>query len=235
MTKGVDSMKKWLTMVFLPVLLLLFLSSPIPAGADPSIIDSYDVVIDVGHGGVDGGTSANGVLEKDLNLIFGRKLMKELQQKSYHVGITRLDDYSLSDDSPFPHLRRHLRDLRQRKLIADALKPKVFISLHVNWSKHKQRRGPLIIYQVSGKSYHLARIVQEHLNNYYKIDKHPQRGNPYFLMKHLDMPSIIVELGYISNGEDFHVLTDEQSQNEIVSVLVHAIDEYLLLYPAEGA
>ncbi|MET3508501.1 N-acetylmuramoyl-L-alanine amidase family protein [Halalkalibacter oceani] len=228
-------MKKWLTMVFLPVVLLLFLSFPFTAYTHPYIIDSYDVVIDVGHGGIDGGTSANGVLEKDLNLLFGQKLMKELRQKSYHVGITRLHDYSLSDDSPFPHLRRHMRDLTQRKLIADALKPKVFISLHVNWSKHNKRRGPVIIYQVSGKSYHLARIVQEHLNSYYNMKKRPQKGTPYFLMKHLDMPSIIVELGYISNREDFRLLTDEKAQHDIVAVLVHAIEEYLLLYPADEA
>ncbi len=193
----------------------------------------YDVIIDVGHGGVDGGTSADGILEKDLNLTFGKELYNELKKKSYRVGITRLHDYALSDDSPFHNISRHNRDLRQRKLIADALKPKLFLSLHMNWSENSQRRGPVVIYQASGRSLHLAEIVQQHLNDYFNLHKTPIRGKHYFLMQKLDMPSLIVELGYVSNKEDLQLLTDEKSQRQIVEAIVHAIDEYLFIYPSD--
>ncbi|OIJ09357.1 hypothetical protein BKP35_16970 [Anaerobacillus arseniciselenatis] len=114
------------------------------------------------------------------------------------------------------------------------INPKIFISLHVNWSKNKNLRGPVVIYQVSGESYHIAQIIQDHLNNYYGIKKPILKGNPYFLMKKLDMPSTIVELGYISNHKDFKILTEESSQDELVAAIVSAIEEYFLLYPAES-
>ncbi|WP_218017017.1 N-acetylmuramoyl-L-alanine amidase family protein [Halalkalibacter krulwichiae] len=210
---------------------LLSLYYPLTAQAD--VTPFCDIVIDVGHGGIDGGTSANGILEKDLNLAVGIKLFNELNKKSFNVGITRIDDFTLSDDSPFPTLSRHLRDLKQRKLIADELNPQMFLSLHVNWSKNKTLRGPLIIYQVTEKSYQLANLIQDQLNDYYGVKKYPQKGNPYFLMKHLEMPSIIVELGYISNYKDFQILTEESTQDELAMSIVRAIEEYMLLYPAE--
>jgi N-acetylmuramoyl-L-alanine amidase len=232
--KGVAVLVKLMKVLLGSVLISLVLPFPLSAHAQSYITPFCDIVIDVGHGGVDGGTSSNGILEKDLNLAIGTKLFNELNKKSFHVGITRIDDHSLSDDSPFPKLSRHLRDLKQRKIIADGLQPKIFLSLHVNWSKNESLRGPVIIYQVNEESYHLAQVVQEHLNEYYEIKKYPQKGKPYFLMKHLDMPSIIVELGYISNAEDFQIMTQEDSQDQLVAAIVRAIEEYLLLYPTEA-
>nr|WP_245204073.1 N-acetylmuramoyl-L-alanine amidase [Ammoniphilus resinae] len=178
--------------------------------------ETYDVIIDVGHGGVDGGTSVKTILEKDINLAIGKKFYEKLQEQSFNVGITRLQDYALSDDSPFLHMRsRHQKDLTQRKLIADTLNPKIFVSLHVNWAKNQKRRGPVVIYQASEKSYTLSQVIQQHLNQFYGTRKAPIKGNTYYLMKHLDMPSIIVEMGYISNPKDLQMLMDEETQEKI--------------------
>ena len=192
-----------------------------------------DVIIDVGHGGIDGGTSTSlGVLEKDINLAIGKKLYYLLQKQSYNVGITRLDDYALSDDNQYDQLlSRHLKDLKQRKLIADTLKPKLFISLHGNWSESKKAKGPIVIYQPNNASYAVARIMQYHLNKPYGTQKLPRMGDKYFLMKHLKTTSVIVEMGYLSNQDDLIYLTKEETQNEIAAGLAEAIGEYLLLYP----
>ncbi len=209
-----------------------FFLNPSLSQAKVYLDQTYDVVIDVGHGGIDGGTSFNEFLEKDINLAVGVKLYEALKSKPYHVGITRIRDYALSDDSQNRRVRgRHTIDLNQRKLIADALEPRVFISLHVNWSKNNQRRGPLVIYQASEESYALAHIMQAHLNEFYGVKKKAIRGNSYFLMKHLDMPSVIVELGYISNEKDRSIITESNTQDQLVQAIVYAIDEYFLLYP----
>lgn len=218
----------WLSIIFI----LFFSFSPRVCHAFVHIDKTYDVVIDIGHGGIDGGTSYENYLEKDINLAIGIKLYEELKKRSYHVGVTRLNDYALSDDNREKRVRgRHIADLRQRKLIADALEPRTFISLHVNWAKNSKRRGPIVIYQASAKSYSLARIVQSHLNEFYGVNNKVMRGNSYFLLKHLEMPSIIVELGFISNAEDRSILTDEWKQEELVRAIVEAFEEYLLLYP----
>jgi len=190
-----------------------------------------DIIIDVGHGGIDGGTSSGQILEKDINLEIGAKLYKLLQKQSYFVGITRLHDYALSDDSLLKHISRHQRDLNQRKLIAETLNPKLFISLHVNWSKNKNVRGPIVIYQPSHASFIVAQFVQHHLNELYGTKNKPVKGSPYFLLKSLHMPSIIVEMGYISNSEDLHMLTTEAKQDLLVEKIAQAINDYFLLNP----
>jgi len=213
---------------------LLFVWGPALPGsaAADSFPETFDVIIDVGHGGVDGGTSKNGILEKDLNLAIAKKLYAKLQEQSLVVGMTRTHDYALSDDSPFDHIKsRHMKDMRQRKLIADTLNPKLFVSLHINWSKSQKVSGPIVIYQKNDKSYALAHLVQYHLNDLYDVKKAPIKGKPYYLMKNLDMPSIIVEAGYISNPNDAKILTQESTQEEIAAAITHAISEYLLLYP----
>lgn len=212
---------------------LLLCDIPLMKSAAAQIFpESYDVIIDVGHGGVDGGTSSNDILEKNLNLAIGKKLFKLLQDESVTVGITRIHDYALSDDSPFQYIQsRHMRDMKQRKLIADSLEPKVFVSLHTNWSSNRNIRGPLVIYQPNNKSYALAHLIQHHLNAFYGVKKAPVKGRPYFLMNHLEMPSIIIEMGYISNPKDIQRLTQESSQDEMAIAIAHAIKEYFLLYP----
>ncbi|NEU29552.1 N-acetylmuramoyl-L-alanine amidase [bacterium LRH843] len=214
------------------LLLMMYCMNPVIVGADSHFNEAYDVIIDVGHGGIDGGTSFNEFLEKDINLAIGIKLYEELKKRSFNVGITRIRDNALSDDSWKPHLRsRHVIDLKQRELIADSLKPKIFVSLHVNWSKNKHRRGPVVVYQASEASFSLAHVLQSHLNEFYGVKKNILRGNSYFLMKHLEMPSVIIEMGYLSNHKDRTIMIEEHTQDQLVHALVQAIEEYFLIYP----
>lgn len=217
-------------MIFFLFVYIIFYFIPQPVQAQ-IVPQPVDIIIDVGHGGIDGGTSTGDILEKDINLAIGAKLYKVLQKQSYHVGITRLHDYALSDDSLFKHLSRHKRDLNQRKLIAETLKPKLFISLHVNWSKNANVRGPMVIYQPNHASFIVAQFMQHHLNELYGTSNKPMKGTPYFLMKSLEMPSIIVEMGYISNPQDLNMLLKEESQNQLVLKMAQAINDYLLLNP----
>lgn len=212
--------------------LFCFLAFPASVKSDANIDNSYDMIIDVGHGGIDGGTSAHGILEKDINLAIGLKLYEALKKKGFAIGITRMDDYALSDDSSFHFLKsRHRRDLEQRKLIADTLRPTLFLSIHVNWSKNKHTRGPLVIYQPNEASFHLAQIIQDHLNMYYGVEKSPLKGKSYFLMKMLEIPSVIIELGYLSNDQDMAILTEEHTQDQLVNRLVQALSDYFILFP----
>ena len=148
------------------------------------------------------------------------------------MGITRLQDYALSDDSRDNGIRsRHLRDLKQRELIAATLKPRLFISLHGNWSSDKRTKGPVVIYQPSNASYAAARLMQYHLNQHYGKQTLPRMGKSYYLMKHLRMPSVIVEMGFLSNPQDLNYMTNEATQNRIATALAESIGEYLFLYP----
>jgi N-acetylmuramoyl-L-alanine amidase len=213
------------------VLALSIAFFPTMVGQAESFYAPYDVILDIGHGGVDGGTSRDGVFEKDINLAIGKKLYDALEREKIVVGITRVRDYALSEDSKLNIRSRHSKDLNQRKLIADALQPKIFISLHVNWSE-QGLKGPLVIYQPDHKSYALAQILQRHLNEWYGSQKKAVRGRKYFILKNIKQPTVIVEMGYLSHYRDFRLMTEEKSQDQLVAAMVRAIKEYLLIHPA---
>jgi N-acetylmuramoyl-L-alanine amidase len=227
-TGGDSRMKMVVYTLVLAISIAIF---PAKASHAESFYAPYDVVLDIGHGGVDGGTSRGGVFEKDINLAIGKKLYDALQREKIVVGITRLRDYALSEDSKLNIRSRHSKDLNQRKLIADALQPKVFISLHVNWSE-QGLKGPLVIFQPDYKSYVLAQTMQRHLNVWYGSQKKAVRGKKYFILKNIKQPSIIVEVGYMSHYRDFQLIMEEKSQDQLVAAMVRAIKEYLWVHPA---
>ena len=76
------------------------------------------VVVDPGHGGKDPGTSANGVVEKTINLNVGLLLERELKARGFDVIMTRRTDVYLK--------------LQERTDIANNADADLFISVHVN-------------------------------------------------------------------------------------------------------
>lgn len=230
--------------VFILATVLTAVAHPVPAEqhdrrekekpvsqAHPEVL-VYDVIIDVGHGGIDGGASAANILEKQLNLEIGAALYQELHKKGYKVGITRLHDYALSDDSPFTHIQsRHRKDLAQRKLIADELRPKLFISIHMNMSSSSSARGPMILYQDRAESYLLADLLQTELNKLAQTRRQGKMTDYYFLLKHVTSPTIIAEVGYLSHPTERAKLQDPHFQTQTAQKMAEAIDHFFILYP----
>ncbi|GAA0374295.1 N-acetylmuramoyl-L-alanine amidase family protein [Bacillus horti] len=193
----------------------------------------YDVVIDIGHGGIDGGTFHKTILEKDINLTIGLELYKELKKKHYLVGITRTHDYALSDDYHFSAIRsRHQRDLTQRKLIAEGLNPKLLISIHVNYSSSKKARGPMVIYQRRGNSYLIAALLQDNLNKLAQTKHSIVPSSTFFLLQSVDSPALIAEVGYISHPQERALLQQPAYQQQIAQAISNTIDQYFTLYPS---
>ncbi|WP_202078332.1 N-acetylmuramoyl-L-alanine amidase family protein [Caldalkalibacillus salinus] len=192
----------------------------------------YDIIIDVGHGGIDGGTHRGSLLEKNINLEVGKALYDELQKRKYEVGITRLQDYALSDDSPQPRVgSRHKRDLRQRALIAKGVNPALFISLHTNYSSHSGVKGPMIIHQDQAKSTLMAQLLQSELNHLTGYPKKEFPSRRYYLLQSVPCPCMIAEIGYISHPIEAKRLQDPAYQQQIAIKMANAIDQYFHLYP----
>lgn len=222
------------------ILVLLFCTSQVGAGArveagaqvgaGAHVQPIIDIVIDAGHGGVDGGTSYQDIYEKDINLQVGKLLYQSLKEKGYRVVLNRTEDYALSDENRWlRNPSRHLRDLAQRKHLAIALVPQMMISLHVNWSSSSAQRGPIVLYQQNDQSYFLASLLQHSLNHLYKTNGRPIKGKTYYVLKHTVCPTVIVEMGFISNTNDRYRLTNADKQKEIAEAIARAAEEYLLL------
>lgn len=205
--------------------------APVPSSNSP-LLPRTDVLIDVGHGGIDGGTSHGSLLEKDINLQLARHLYSILQEKNYNVAINRIGDYALSDDNRFPKVHsRHRRDLIQRKEIASRLKPKIMVSIHVNWSKRSSQSGGIVLHQKSEESKLLAHSIQRSLNELYNRDHSTAIGRTYFLLNQSKCPTVIVEMGFISNDSDRKRLTDPKLQRELAAAVAEGIEQYMNTNP----
>ncbi|EKY27835.1 putative N-acetylmuramoyl-L-alanine amidase [Clostridium celatum DSM 1785] len=86
-------MKK-LVVAMITVLMFFYYTMPVNA---KTIDDTEKIIlIDAGHGGIDGGAkSKNGTIEKDINLQIALKLKDCLEEKGYKVYMTRDSDEGL--------------------------------------------------------------------------------------------------------------------------------------------
>lgn len=186
------------------------------------------ILIDVGHGGVDGGTSHKGLLEKDINLAIGQKLYLILRSQGYPAVLNRDKDYALSDDNRWLHSKsRHLKDLAQRKSLTEQLPTSLVVSLHVNWAKRTEKRGPIVLYQDEGSSYLLAERIQHSLNRLFCMNKETVYGKPFYLLNKIPHPAVIVENGFISNEQDRAMLSADRGQKNIAEAIAEGIIAHL--------
>lgn len=203
-----------------------------PAWVAPLAFPGTDIVIDVGHGGIDGGTKFGELLEKNVNLDIALKVYEQLTRSGVRTAINRTTDYALSDDNYWLGSRsRHLRDLSQRKLLAEALRPKLVVSLHTNWAKRSSRTGATVLFQMNPQSHAAAHLIQRRLNNLYgKNGEIPYLGKPFYLLNHSPCPAVIVEMGFISNPDDRAILTTPAKQQIMAEAIASAIREYLIAF-----
>ncbi len=197
-------------------------------------LDNRIIVIDPGHGGIDGGTSFGNTLEKDINLEVGLKLKDLLVKKGATVIMTREIDKSL-DDYIVGNGSRHREDLNTRVKIINESKADLFMSIHVNYNKNEKRLGPMVLYHTnSEEGRNLAEHMQIYLNDIitYKrmnitVTHNVMSGN-YYIAGNTSVPGIIIEIGFLSNEIDRKLLLDLDHQNEIVEQITKGIISYFI-------
>ncbi|MBB3110021.1 N-acetylmuramoyl-L-alanine amidase [Paenibacillus phyllosphaerae] len=193
-------------------------------------LPSAEVLIDIGHGGVDGGAVYQDTLEKDINLAIGKKLYLLLRSSGIRAILNRDGDYALSDDNRWHGSRsRHQRDLSQRSQLSKEIDTALVVSLHVNWSSSERVHGPLVLHQPEGQSTLLASCIQLALNEQQHKHAVPRLGKPFYLLKVVQSPAVIVEMGYISNGHDRAMLTNPRTQLAVADAIASGVRNYILL------
>ena len=189
------------------------------------------IVIDAGHGGIDGGTNKDNILEKNINLNIAGEVALILKTNKANVILTRDSDVSLdnlykSQDS------RYKRDLNARLNIINSSKADLFISIHANCLfSDISESGTMIFYQGTGSpSNSLAENLMFFINklDYVNIKRKlhsPQIGN-YYILKNAKIPGVIVETGFISNKDDAYLLTSDDFKHKISKAICVGINEY---------
>lgn len=188
------------------------------------------VVIDPGHGGEDpGALGSNGVHEKDIVLEVSKKLSDTLRQSGAQVLITRESDRDLSD----PELRNlykvKVQDLTRRVELANQNNADIFLSIHVNSFPDKRENGAQTFSQPgSEESKKLAVAIQKELNNFLENPGREAKQVDYFANRMTKMPSVIVEIGFISNPGEEKLMQDPVYQNKIAWSIYAGIARYLV-------
>ncbi|WP_251860746.1 N-acetylmuramoyl-L-alanine amidase CwlD [Clostridium sp. Marseille-Q2269] len=196
------------------------------------IEDKKIILIDPGHGGMDGGAVAkDGTLEKEINLNISKILRDELQKKGYKVLMTREDDRGLySEDKGKKIRQKKIEDLNKRCEIKKTSKCDMFMSIHLNMFDQTQYYGAQVWYSNNEDSKKLANILQNNLIE--ELDKNNERKekpakNSYKILRNNDdMPSVIIECGFLSNPRELDKLKDIEYQKKISKAIIKSVDDY---------
>lgn len=186
------------------------------------------IVIDPGHGGEDpGALGTTGVHEKDIVLEVSKKLAVILRQAGARVILTREDDRDLSDTDAKSLHQVKLQDLTRRVELANRNRADVFISVHVNSFPDPREDGPQTFSQPgSAESRRLAVAIQRELNRYLENPGREAKQVDYFTTRMTEMPSVIVEIGFISNPREEKLLLDPNYQSKIAWAIYAGIARY---------
>lgn len=188
------------------------------------------ILIDPGHGGMDGGAvSQNGTVEKNINLSISLKLRDELKKNGYKVVMTREEDKWLcGDESKIRQKKR--ADLNNRWKMKKESNCDAFISIHLNMFPESKYYGAQVWYSDNENSKKLASVIQSNFKLY--LDETNKRlekpaNDQYKILRNGDnIPSVIVECGFLSNLEEERKLKDEEYQGKIANIIAKSVKEY---------
>ncbi|WP_268035353.1 N-acetylmuramoyl-L-alanine amidase CwlD [Clostridium tagluense] len=193
-------------------------------------VGSKKILIDAGHGGMDGGTSSkNGTLEKNINLSIALKLKQKLQKLGYEVVMTREEDTGLYSRSGTIR-ESYTEDLKKRCNLKKSSNCDMLISIHLNYFTESKYYGAQVWYSNYKDSSILAAVTQKNL----RIDLEPSNKrvqkpakNAYRILRENDiMPSVIVECGFLSNYEEEQKLKSDEYQQKIAESISKSIGEF---------
>ena len=195
------------------------------AAASPS--DRFTVVIDAGHGGIDGGVLGitTGVKESELNLDIARKLKTKFDKSGAKTVMTRKTEAGLYGIYSKGFKRR---DMQKRKQITLNAKADVFVSIHLNYYSSPLRRGAQVFYKIDEeKSKSLADIVQAELNGGKECERdYTALAGDYYVLNEADCAAILCECGFLSNAEDEKLLLTDEYRAEIAEKIFNGIEKY---------
>lgn len=217
------------------------------------------VVLDPGHGGIDGGTvSRKGTPEKKVVLAFARELRKKLLATGrFEVHMTRNDDRFIS--------------LGKRVKFARAKKADLFIAVHADSLRQRRVRGAtvytlsekasdaeaaalaekensadfiggvdlgedagevagilldLALRETKNHSIYFARRVVKNLKPVTPLNRRPVRSAGFKVLRAPDVPSVLLELGYLSNRHDEKNLVSSKWRRKAASAVTAAIEGF---------
>lgn len=186
------------------------------------------VVLDPGHGGRDPGkVGAQGEQEKDINLAISLKVKERLEKDGMEVVMTREKDVMLADEDAS---NKKLEDLNNRISIINERQPAVAVSIHQNSYSDASVKGAQVFYFThSDKGKQAAEAMQKELLEFDQENTRKIKANDtYYLLKKTEVPTVIVECGFLSCPEEAALLTDEAYQKKLAEAIAKGIESWVV-------
>lgn len=227
---------RWKTLIFYGILTLLTLIAIIlvitvnskTKFAVGEVRLNVDVILDAGHGGMDGGAvSADGVCEAPITLAIAQKSQAIFGFCGKTALMTRNDENSLDYRAGSSARENKNADLSGRLAVSKQYSGCPFLSIHLNQFPQAKYSGAQVFYNSEGQL--LAQALQDSLRavlekNNDRVCKPAPEG--VFLMKNITAPAVTIECGFLSNPEECAKLQQDQYQTKIALAIVSGYETY---------
>lgn len=189
----------------------------------------HTVILDAGHGGVDGGTtSCTGRLESSYNLEITMRLRDILELLGYHTHLIRDSDISVYTRGE-TIAQKKASDLKERVRIANETENSLLLSIHQNHFSDSQYSGAQVFFPNTPGSETLAKKMQTsfvtHLNPGSRRQAKKSQG--IYLMEHINCPGILIECGFLSNPQEENALSQKDYQQKLCAIIAAEISQFL--------
>jgi N-acetylmuramoyl-L-alanine amidase len=175
------------------------------------------IILDPGHGGKDPGTVKGSVSEKSITLKVSTQVKQLLENAGAKVYMTRTGD-------TYP-------SLQDRVDFTQANYGEIFVSVHVNSAANASAQGTETYYAIStGDMYQedidLATFVNNQIVNNLNMKNRGVKQEQYYVIRNMVIPSILVELGFLTNTEDHNKMTNDQYVKLFAESIYNGILQY---------
>ena len=185
------------------------------------------VVIDAGHGGLDGGVTGRNLKlqESDINLSIAFALKELFLDIGFEVVMTRKTEFGLVEDGAKWNKNT---DMKKRKEMIVNANPSLVISVHQNsYPNDFSVRGGQVFYgKENAQSKKIALAVQRSLNEFYlayKVKARVAKLARYYILECASVPSILVECGFLSNAEDEKLLSSQNNRERLARSIFQGV------------
>lgn len=197
--------------------------------ANAPIENRKTVVIDAGHGGMDGGAvSCTGVLESNLNLEIALRLDDLMHLLGVKTLMIRTTDCSVHTNGE-TIAQKKVSDLKERVRVTNNVPNAVLVSIHQNLFSDSKYSGAQVFFAPTSGSKEMADALQSELIKNLNPDSRRQtkKADSVYLMQNVTCPGVLVECGFISNPQEERLLRSEEYQKKLCCVIASTISMYL--------
>lgn len=175
------------------------------------------IIIDPGHGGIDGGCVFDDIVEKDINRMIAVQVVIRLRNRGYEADLARKGDEYI--------------DKTERVEDANARNARLYVSIHQNSCEDHSVAGIETWYDgddMTRDSGHLAELIQqETVRTTGAVSRELVSTSDLCVTSKSAMPSCLIETGFLSNKSEREKLASKEYRDQLAEGIVNGIERYL--------